>query len=93
MRGLPCVVRRHTLHETEAFRSHLVTGTQTGVDGEWYLGHGFSAGLSLGISPLPGGAVPLRCRVRLSWYPYEGVLLTAGYDLFSGWLTGWEFQP
>src|SRR5262249_5879559 len=92
-RGIPRVVCRRPFYETETFRSTLVTGTHTGIDNEWYLGHGFSACLDLGVAPLAGGTAPFLSRGRLIWYPYEGLTLTVGYDLFSGWLSGWEFKP
>src|SRR5439155_8390366 len=52
MRGIPHVIRRHPFRETETFRSTLVTGTHAGIDSEWYLGHGFSARLDIGVMPL-----------------------------------------
>jgi hypothetical protein len=92
-RGVPGVVHSRSVHETERFRRLLVVGARTGLDREWYLGHGLCAGLDLGVTGPEAPGLPFQSRLRLTWFPWEGVSLTVGYDLLSGWRYGWKFQP
>src|SRR5262245_32811948 len=62
--------------ETESYRLSVVGGSGFGIAHEWYLGHGFSALLHVGVRPLGLGGPPLGVRLNLFWYPYEGILIS-----------------
>ena len=80
------------LYEAECYRRFLVMGSRIGVEAEAYLGHGFSAGLDLGVNASLLSGPPLHSRVRLLWYPIEVVSFQIGYNPFWGWDSGWALH-
>jgi hypothetical protein len=74
-RGAVGVSHHRTIFETEGHRLSVVVGAQTGIDSEWYLGHGFSARVQFGIPHFPLGGLPLGFRLTFFWYPYEGIVI------------------
>jgi hypothetical protein len=83
------LTHRHLLHEEECYRRFLVTGSRIGVEDEWYLGHGFSAGLDLGVTTNPLGGPPLLARGRLTVDVIESLGFVIGYNPAWGWDAGW----
>jgi hypothetical protein len=90
--ALPEFLIRRTRAETELYRQCLVLGTHSGVEHEWYLGSGVSAGVDGGVSVVRPHGLPFYVRMRLTWYPIEGLSLTLGFDPFWGLEPEWTFK-
>jgi hypothetical protein len=91
--ALPGFLIRKTGDETECYRKSLVVGTQTGVDHEWYIGSGVSAGVDGGVSVLSRYGLPFYAGIRLTWFPTEGLGVTLRFDPFWGLEPEWTIKP